>query len=144
VSIMKLLEYRLRPKRDYLMMAPWQELYELTEYWKKELAFYDEELQFFDNLVTIYEGPDGEALELRQLLIDTRVQLRNVKNQADTHLAHLAKVVRDADNSEDILFREEHNVLEDNIHAFTGAFRQLKQKLFTTVAHKIPLPANTR
>ncbi len=137
---MKLLEYRLRPKRDYLMVAPWQELYELTEYWKKELAFYEEELQFFDNLVTLYEGPDGEAREWRQLLDDTRLQLRNLMNQADTHLAHLEKVIRDADLSDDELFREEHNVLEDNISAFTGAFRQLKQKLFKTVEHKIPLP----
>jgi Zn-dependent M32 family carboxypeptidase len=137
---MKLLEYRLRPKRDYLMVAPWQELYKLTEYWKEELAFYEEELQFFDNLVTLYEGPDRKAPELRQLLNDTRLQLRTLMNQADTHLAHLGKVVRDADNSDDELFREEHNVLEDNIYALTGAFRQLKQKLFKTVEHKIPLP----
>ena len=142
---MKLLEYRLRPKRDYLMVAPWQELYELTEYWKKELDFYEEELQFFDNLVTLYEGPDGEAPELRQLLNDSRLQISNLKNQAETHLAHLGKVVRDSDNSDDGLFREEHNVLEDNIHAFADAFRQLKQKLFKTVEHKIPqLTANTQ
>ena len=142
---MKLLEYRLRPKKDYLMVAPWEELYELTEYWKEELAFYLEELQFFDNLVTVWEGPDREAPELRQMLDDTRLQLRTLMNQADTHLAHIGKVVREFDNSDDELFRDEHDVLEDNIHAFTVAFRQLKQKLFNTVKHEIPLPiTNTR
>jgi hypothetical protein len=75
------------------MVAPWQELYKLTEYWKEEQAFYEEEFQFYDNLVTLYEGPDGDAPELRQLLNDTRLQERSLMNQADTHLAHLGKVV---------------------------------------------------
>ena len=138
---MKLLEYRLRPKRDYLMVAPWQELYELAEYWKEELVFYEEELGFFDSLLRRYEGPGQEAQELRQMLGDTRLQIRTLTNQADTHLAHVGKMVRDADNSNDVLFREEHNVLEDNIYAFSGAFRELKQKLLKALEHKIQLPA---
>jgi hypothetical protein len=60
--------------------------------------------------------------------------------QVDQHLAHLGKVIKEAYNSEDLLFRQEHNVLEDNISAFIDSFRQTKQRLFKTVAKKIPLP----
>ncbi|TCJ14590.1 hypothetical protein EPD60_11450 [Flaviaesturariibacter flavus] len=141
---MKLLEYRLRPNRDYLTGAPWQELYSLTEYWKEELAFYEEELRFFDNLITRYEGRDQQGEALRQMLNDTRQQIRTLRDQADTHLDHVGKMVRNADNKDDGLFREEHNVLEDNIYAFIGAFRQLKQKLLKTLEHKIPPPDTNR
>lgn len=141
---MRLLEYRLRPKKDFLMVAPWQELYKLTEHWKDELSFFEEELQFLENLLTVYEGPDQEATEFRQLLNDTRIQLHALMIQTDTHLAHLGKIIKEADNSEDLLFREEHNVLEDAINSFMTAFRQLKQKLFNAAKNNISLRANKK
>ncbi|HEV7622376.1 MAG TPA: hypothetical protein VGO09_11605 [Flavisolibacter sp.] len=140
---MQLLEYGLRPKKDYLMIAPWKDLYKLTEYWKEELSFYEDELHFFENVLTVYEGPDNEEPELRQLINDTAIQLRNLMIQTDLHLAHLGKIIKEADNTEDLLFREEHDVLEDNIIAFTNAFRQLRQKMFKTVERKIPQSANS-
>ncbi|WP_121357453.1 hypothetical protein [Flavisolibacter nicotianae] len=139
---MKLLEYRLRPKKDFLMVAPWQELYKLTEYWKNELGFYQDELQFLENLLTVYEGPDTEAPEFRQLLSDTRIQLHNLMIQTDTHLAHLGKIIKEADNSDDLLFREEHDLLEDAINSFMAAFRQLKQRLFKAAENNMSLRAN--
>lgn len=139
---MRILEYRLRPKKDFLMVAPWQELYKLTEHWKDELGFYQDELQFLENLLTVYEGPDTEAPEFRQLLNDTRIQLHALMIQTDTHLAHLGKIIKEFDNSEDLLFREEHDLLEDAINSFMTAFRQLKQKLFKAAENNISLRAN--
>lgn len=141
---MRLLEYRLRPKKDFLMVAPWQELYKLTEHWKDELGFFQDELQFLEKLLTVYEGLDTEAPEFRQLLNDTRIQLHALVIQTDTHLSHLGKIIKEADNSEDLLFREEHNVLEDAINSFMTAFRQLKQKLFKTVENKMSHRANKK
>jgi hypothetical protein len=57
--------------------------------------------------------------------------------QTDQHLAHIGKIIKEFDNNDDLLFRQEHNVLEDNIIAFERYFRDLKQKLFKTVGRKM-------
>jgi hypothetical protein len=131
---MKLLEYRLRPKSDYLMLAPWEELYRLTEQWKKDLLFYKDELTFLDKLLTLYgERSNPDTAKSRDLNNDAITQLRSLIKQTDQHLAHLGKIIKQADNSEDLLFREEHNVLEDNINAFLESFQQQKRNLFRVV-----------
>lgn len=135
---MKLLEYRWRPGKDYLKVAPWEELFRLTEFWKNELAFYEEELHFFEDLVAIYESDsDKDMQQLKQLIGDTFLQLRSLMIQTDQHLAHIGKIIKEADLNDDLLFRDEHDVLEDNILAFEQSFRELKQKLFKTVGRKM-------
>jgi hypothetical protein len=138
---MKLLEYSLRPKSDYIMLAAWEDLYKLTEYWKKELEFYLDEVRFFDNLIGYYNtGEESELNELVDLVKQTRAELRTIMVQTDEHLAHLGKVIKEVNKKEDNLFREEHNVLEDNINAFTQAFRQLKNKIYSKLEHRIHHP----
>jgi hypothetical protein len=133
---MKLLEYRLRPKSDYLMLAPWEELYRLTEQWKKDLLFYKDELNFFEKLLRLYAKASTPGLvQLKERTTDTFAQLRLLDAQTDQHLAHLGKIITQADNSEDLLFRTEHNVLEDNINAFLESFRLLKQNAFSAAEH---------
>jgi hypothetical protein len=135
---MKLLEYRLRPKSDYLMLAPWEELYRLTEQWKKDLSFYEDELQFLKDLVLLNSmKSDSSVAKLKELVNDSLTQLRLLIAQTDQHLGHLGRVIKEADNREDLLFREEHDVLEDNINAFLQAFRLLKQKLFVEVGQRM-------
>jgi len=135
---MKLLEYRLRPGNDYLKLAPWEELFRLTEFWKKELAFYEEELHFFEDIIVINEtDSDKDTQQLKQFIRDMFLQLRSLMIQTDQHLAHIGKIIKESDNNDDLLFREEHNVLEDNIIAFERSFRDLKQKLFKTVGRKM-------
>ena len=124
------------------MIAPWEELYRLTEQWKKDLSFYEDELHFFENLLHIYGNqPDNTITLLKDLVNDSLIQLQSLMIQADQHLAHLGKIIKENDNSEDLLFREEHDILEDNINAFVQALFHLKQKLFAAIEQKMHEPA---
>jgi hypothetical protein len=132
-----LLEYRWRPEKDYLKLAPWEELFRRTESWKNELAFYEDELHFFEDLISLNEtDSDKNIQQLKQSISDAFLQLKSLMIQTDQHLAHIGKIIKESDNNDDLLFREEHNVLEDNIIAFERFFRDLKQKLFKTVGKK--------
>lgn len=123
------------------MLAPWEELYKLTEQWKKDLSFYQEELNFLETLLFLYNSkPPANTEQLKQLIKDTSIQLKSLIIQADLHLAHLGKIIKEVDNSEDLLFREEHDILEDNINAFVQSFRELKQKLFIAAEQGIQAP----
>jgi len=139
---MKLLEYRFRPKSEYIIKAPWKELYTLTEYWKKELSFYEEEILFYEKLVEAYNSDNSPKLaELSNMLRDAEGQLKAINAQTDEHLLHIKEILEKSDNSQDLLFKEEHNVLEDNIAAFIKAFRQIRQSLMDEIQHHIQQPA---
>lgn len=124
------------------MIAPWEELFRLTEQWKKDLSFYEDELHFFENLILRYDNrSDKDMVLLKELVSDSLKQLKSLMKQADEHLAHLGKVIKDADNSDDLLFREEHDILEDNINAFVQSLFELKPKLFAAIEQKLHEPA---
>ncbi len=136
-------EYRLRPKSNYMMNASWQELYKLTEYWKTELAFYADEIRFFKKLLSTYNYTKHPNLEKINLIVeDAETQLKSIQKQIEEHLRHIAKFIKMLDegqktDNEDYVFREEHDVLEDNISAFIDASRKLKKTVFTEVEQYI-------
>ena len=134
---MEQFEYRSRPKSNYIMEATWQELYKLAEHWKNELAFYKDEIRFFKKLSAKYnyiKNPKFE--ELKQRVDDAELQLKILHAQTEEHLKHITQFIKmleegqETDN-EDHIFREEHNLMEDNIMAFANAFWQLRKAIFT-------------
>lgn len=131
---MKLLEYRLRPKSDYLIIASWEKVYGLSSHWKNNLTFYEDELHFLATMFSQENYGEQEYKTMKQFLADLLVQVRSLLHQTDLHLTHLSRIIKnpaEINNSADLLFREEHNILEDNIYAFEQALRQTKERLFT-------------
>jgi hypothetical protein len=138
---MNLLEYRLRPKSDYIIIASWEKVYSLSAHWKNNLSFYEDELHFLAATLSLKENHGEQGYKtMKQLLADLLVQVRSLLHQTDLHLVHLGRFIknpREADASGDLLFREEHNVLEDNIVAFEQALRQTKEKLFKLAGERV-------
>jgi hypothetical protein len=48
------MEFRSRPKSDYLQSAHWQELHALATHWKSDMNFFEDELRFIDLLIDKY------------------------------------------------------------------------------------------
>ena len=46
--------FRNRPKGSYIYEADWQKLYTLTEHWKSDLQFYNDDLKFLHHLIDKY------------------------------------------------------------------------------------------
>ncbi len=137
-------EYRFRPKANYMMEATWQELYKLTEHWKNDLAFYEDEIRFFKKILSTYANQAGSKQEeLTKRVEDADIQLKVFQKQTDEHLKHIAQFIKvldtgqEIENNEDYVFREEHNLLEDNIAVFTDVFWKLKKTVFTEAEQNI-------
>jgi hypothetical protein len=142
---MKLLEYRFRPKSDYYLKAPWKELYKHTEHLKHEISFYTVEVDFFEKLIAAYHHPeDANLVKVEQLVNDACQQIKTIHSQIDEHLLHVAQFLEDGDNTKDLLFREEHNIIEDTVSSFIGSFREMRNKLFSDLEKYIHEPALNR
>ena len=132
-------EYRHRPKSDYLMTAPWQELYKLTEHWIKDLSFYADEMRFFERLLSAFSYiPNANVGKAADLIKDTSKQLKNITAQIEKHQQHIAQLIQKPNDNEDYVFRQEHDMLEDTMTAFTDSYKQLKNNLYKEAGQFIP------
>lgn len=138
--VMEANEYRPRPKSDYMMSAPWQELYKLTEHWLKDLSFYADELRFFEKLLSAFSYfPNPNIAKANDLVKDASTQLKNITTQIEEHQKHIAQLIKSTSiDNEDYVFRQEHNLLEDTITAFIDSYRQLKSQLYSEAQKFIP------
>lgn len=133
-------EYRHRPKSDYLLTAPWQELYKLTEHWIKDLSFYADEMRFFERILSTFGHiPNVNVGKAGELVKDTSQQLKNITAQIEKHQKHLAQLIQKGEqDNEDYVFRQEHNMLEDTMTVFIDSYRQLKNNLYKEAGRFIP------
>lgn len=136
---MNQLEFRFRPKGEYVMQAPMQELYLLAEHYKKELSFYAEEIRFFEKLIVTYNPAANVNLaKMEQLAKNAGALMRNILTQIDEHLKHIEETVNKPGDSEvEQVVREEHIMMEDTLTTFIDSFRTLKTAFFTEVGKYI-------
>ena len=116
--------YRNRPKGDYLRDAKWQDLHELTDEWQGDLEFQLYEIDFLDSLIDTYfvkllvqENLD----ELRELQIDlykAKTQSEKLLERINKHLNHIGELLSKSSKIDDLVFRFEHERLEDDISQF--------------------------
>jgi hypothetical protein len=116
--------YRNRPKGDYLRDAKWQDLHELTDQWQGDLEFQLYEIDFLDSLIDTYfvkllvqENLD----ELRELQIDlykAKTQSEKLLERINKHLDHIGELLSKSLKIDDLVFRFEHERLEDDISQF--------------------------
>jgi hypothetical protein len=136
---MKPMEYRFRPKGEYVMQAPMQEIYLLAEHYKKELSFLIDEIQFFEKLIATYNPSANVNLaKMDQLVKNASILLRNILAQIEEHLKHIDEVIQKTGESEvEAVLREEQLLMEDTLTTFADSFRTLKTALYTEVGRHI-------
>jgi len=130
-------ELRLRPHSNYLITAPWQELYLLTKRWKSDLTFYNYEINFFIGLVdkNFIWITDKENIIQVQHLVNILKHLSKEREILDRnitkHLNYLRLFLKNEYSHDQQLFRADHIDLENKLVLFSKSLRATKKDVFT-------------
>ncbi len=136
-------DFRSRPKDKYIQEADWQKLYTLTEHWKSDLQFYNDDLKFLHHLIDRYfmwiskkESIDMvREIEVGLLEMDNRCGA--LLNRINKHLHHLAELIDNPFAYDSHQFRKEHEQLEDDLTEFVKNFRKNRKEVFTITEYVI-------
>ena len=130
------MEFRTRPKSNYLLDAEWQELHALTTHWQSDMVFFGDELRFIDLLIDKYFTSlvDKENIAVTK---DVAAKLSDIKKTYESlyqkvlkHLRHIENLMVNPFGLDASTFRNEHAILEDELVAFVKNFRDVKQRVF--------------
>ena len=118
-------ELRFRPKGDYLQMETWQGVYVLTQYWKKEMDFYKDELRFLNGLISkyfIWMTKEENVSKVQEMVVSLK-NLENEQSEIDLllteHLFDLNLLMQNIYGKDEQEFRDKHVQLEEKITDFT-------------------------
>ena len=130
------MEFRTRPKSNYLLDAEWQELHALTSHWQSDIAFFGDELRFMELLIDRYFTSlvDQNHIAITK---DVAAKLSHIKKIHDSlyqkvlkHLKHVENFMVNPFASDASAFRNEHATLEDELVSFVKNFRDIKRSVF--------------
>lgn len=128
--------FRTRPLDNYIFEAEWQQLFVLTEHWKSDLLFYQDDLKFLSHLINKYFMWLSKAesidivVNIESGLIEMDKQVDRLVQRVNKHLAHLSELMDDPFKYDSHTFREEHQQLENDISKFVKDFRQNRKQVF--------------
>lgn len=135
--------FRNRPKGRYIHESNWQQLYVLTEHWKSDLEFYNDDLKFLHRLIDKYFIWMSKKENI-DLVRDIEIGLLEMDNQSsmllqevNKHIHHLAELIDNPLAYDSQIFRTEHEKLEDDLAAFVKDFRKNRKEVFMVTEHVI-------
>jgi hypothetical protein len=130
------MEFRSRPKSNYLLNAQWQELHALTMHWQSDMSFFKDEFRFIDVLFEKYFTAlvDKDNMNKTKALASKLAELRSRRDALEqhilNHLHHIEELMINPFAQDASKFRTEHGVLEDDLATFAKLFRETKQEVF--------------
>ncbi|WP_178985575.1 hypothetical protein [Winogradskyella helgolandensis] len=136
-------DFRNRPADNYISKATWKQLFVLTEHWKSDLLFYNDDLKFLHHLIDKYfmwiskkENIElVQEIEVSLIKMDKKTTL--LMERIDKHLHHLAELIDDPFVFVADTFRKEHQLLEDDLVQFLKDFRKNRKDVFKITEHLI-------
>ena len=136
-------DFRIRPNGNYIFNANWQELNVLTELWKSDLLFYKDDLKFLDHLIDKYfiwisKKEDFNLVKSIEVgIVETSKECSSLLQRVNKHLVDIAALIVNPFKYNSQQFREEHQLLEDDISAFVKDFRANRKEVFEVTEHVI-------
>ncbi|HET6544224.1 MAG TPA: hypothetical protein VFG46_27255 [Chryseolinea sp.] len=130
------MEFRTRPKSNYLLDAEWQELHALTSHWQSDIVFFGDELRFIDILIDKYftslvdKENIGVTKDVAAKLSEIKKTYESLSQKVAKHLRHIENLMVDPLALDASAFRNEHAMLEDELVAFVQHFRDIKHRVF--------------
>lgn len=130
------MEFRTRPKSNYLLNAEWQELHVLTTHWQSDMIFFEDELRFIDILFDKYFNAliEKENIEktkgIAGKLSNVKASRSALANRIENHLHHIEELMINPFPQDAAEFRTEHAALEDDLTMFVKSFREMKREMF--------------
>lgn len=137
------MELRLRPKSDFLQEAPLDSLHVLTDHWKSDIEFFNDELKFLRDLLDkhfiwiIQSGRITEVQEQSNELSESKKIMKALAKKIDEHILHIENLMENPFSNDEEELRNEHGKLEQEIADYVKSFRVLKQKIFATAKEGI-------
>lgn len=130
------MEFRTRPKSNYLLNAEWQELHILTTHWQSDMDFFKDEFRFinvlFDKYFTALVAKDNieKTKQVATSLADVQDRRDALAQRINKHLEHIQQLMINPTSHDATSFRTEHGVLEDDLADFIKVFRNVKHEVF--------------
>lgn len=130
------MEFRNRPKSNFLLNADWHELHALTVHWESDMVFFADEIRFLDLLIDKYftslVDKDHLAItkDVAAKLTDVKTKYDSLAKQVTTHLHHIENLMVNPFIMNASNFRTEHATLEDALTEFAKLFRKVKLDAF--------------
>lgn len=121
----------------------WQALFAVTEHWKSDLNFFEDELKFFHRLIDKYfmwlieEKNIAVTRDVASGLVRLNDQMAGLEKRIDEHLRHLTNLIENPFPHDAQAYRAEHASLENGIAGFAKDFRALKKEIFKVAEHAI-------
>jgi hypothetical protein len=137
------MKLRIRPKSDFLHKASVEQLYILTEHWKSDIEFYGDESRFLHRLINKYfiwlikDGNINNVQYLSNKLDKMIKQKKEIYKRINKHLRHFEEIIGNSFSHDENKFRDEHEILEDQISEFVKGFWKLKKEIFSVTEHVI-------
>lgn len=115
-----------------------QELYMLARHWSADIAFLEEELQFFKNILDKYisapSGPaDPQNTAFVQKVFELEDNLASLRAQIPGFLSFLEPFIDNPDKPMNLTFLEKYNALSTELQSLFTAVRTTKKELFAHV-----------
>lgn len=132
---MKSLTKKTKSKTIY--EAYWQELYLLTENWKSDLLFYQEDLYFSHNLINKYNqwiSKKNIKNEFQEIEYSIFELIRNCNQLIDKTIHHLSKISNNISTpflNDSYGFRTIHDQMEIEFEEFIKMYRASRLKVFS-------------
>ncbi|RPD90779.1 hypothetical protein EGM88_15295 [Aureibaculum marinum] len=129
-------DFRNRPKDNYIHHANWKQLFILTEYWKSDLLFYQDDLKFLHHLIDKYflliskKDNVDKVLEIEVNLLNVDKQCASLLKKTNKHLQYLAELIDNPFAYDAHKFKIEHEILEDSLAQFVKDFRNNRKEVF--------------
>ncbi|MFT7611281.1 MAG: hypothetical protein ACI9J3_000223 [Parvicellaceae bacterium] len=130
-------EIRLRPKTDFMQKADLSQILILTQHWVSDLLFFFDELKFFTHLVDKYFILllKEENINKAQIIVTNihkfEKEVNHLKDKIQNHIDYLEKLYDVNANTDEALFREQHEDLEQEMTDLIKQFRETKQEVFS-------------
>lgn len=125
-----------KSKGSTIYEAYWQELYLLSENWKSDLIFYQEDLYFSHSIINKYNKWISKRLiksEFQEIEFSIFEQIRKCNQLLDCTNKHLTKIANTIETPylyDSYNFRKTHDQMELELAQFIDFYRDNRLKVF--------------
>lgn len=113
----------------------WQQMHIISERWKSDLTFFNDELSFFRKLID--KKNVSSTRKLASDLSKLEKRLFRISQRLSQHGKHVANLLENPFSHNAQECKGEHGQLETLFADFTKDFREIKSKIFIIIKHVI-------
>lgn len=131
------MEFRMQLNSDFFKQASWEQLYIITDHWKSDLYFYNDETNFLKHLLSKYsiwltQNANIENVNVVSEKLHVCERFKNdLLETIAKHMKHIKNMVENPFVHNELAFREEHAQLEEDVADYVKSHREVKKEIFS-------------